>query len=141
MSRKLISSGRSHTTTSNNERDTRHWGEWFLRNGHQGSITGLTVLFLFAVILGISFSEIAPLQTFQSLFYVFSGLITGNLTVITVVVSINQLLLSRELNSPGEPRSQMESVINYRGEIEDAIGELAPVEPQEFLRYLFENTH
>ena len=38
----------------------------------------------------------------------FSGLIDGNLTLITVVVSINQLLLGREFKSPGTLESQIE---------------------------------
>ncbi|MFC7007356.1 hypothetical protein [Halalkalicoccus salilacus] len=76
----------------------------------------------------------------QALFYVYSGLITGNFTLITVVVSINQLLLSRELQTPGELRTQIENVIEYRRDVEGAADEIVPVQPLGFLRLLVEAT-
>lgn len=81
-----------------------------------------------------------PLTDLQALFYVHSGLIAGNLTLITVVVSIDQLLLSRELQTPGELQDQIESVIEFHEDVEDATGEIAPVEPLGFLRLLVEGT-
>jgi hypothetical protein len=71
---------------------------------------------------------------------VLSSLISGNLTLITVVVSINQLLLSREMSSPGELESQIQNVIEYRKDVEDHAGDIAPVKPLGFLELLFSNT-
>ena len=74
----------------------------------------------------------------QAIFYVYSGLIAGNITLVTVVVSINQLMLSRELQTPGEVRSQISIVIDYRSAVEGATGEIAPVEPMGFLHLFVE---
>jgi len=65
-------------------------------------------------------------------------LISGNLTIVTVVVSINQLLLSRELRTPSELETEIEGMVDYRRKIEDAAGQVAPVEPLGFLRLIFE---
>lgn len=89
-------------------------------------------------------SGFVPLQRSQPLYYAFSALISGNLTLITVVVSINQLLLSQELSTPGKLESQIEGggrgMIDYRQDVEDAAGRIAPVEPLDFLQLLIENT-
>lgn len=116
------------------------WTEWLLLDGPRTLVAGITALVLFAFIVLISSSGFAPLRDVQPFFYIFVGLITGNLTIITVAVSISQLLLSKELKTPNELRSQMEGVIDYRKEVEDAAGRVPPVEPLEFLRFLFEST-
>lgn len=91
----------------------------------------------FTVLVGL---DITPLSDAQALFYAYSGLVAGNVTLITVIVSINQLLLSRELKTPDEVESQIESVIEYRTDVEDATDDIAPVKPLGFLRLLVEAT-
>lgn len=114
--------------------------DWVLLYGNRqlvaaGLTAGFAASFAAFVLLGL-----VPLVETQALFYAYSGLIAGNLTLITVVVSINQLLLSRELQSPDELRSQIEGVVDYREEVEAATGEIAPVKPLGFLRLLLEAT-
>ncbi|MEA1932612.1 hypothetical protein [Halohasta litorea] len=114
--------------------------KWFLLSGDRIRIAvGLVVLFgmAFGAVIAVG---ISPLFSMQALFYAYGGLISGNLTLITVVVSINQLLLSRELNTPGELETQIEHVIEYRTAIEDATDQIAPVTPLEFLQLLVEAT-
>jgi len=94
--------------------------KWFFLTGDRLSIAvGLVVVLgcFFGILVWFG---LVPIRNTQALFYAYSGLISGNLTLITVVASINQLLLSRELNTPGEHRTQMEHVIEYRTEIEEA---------------------
>lgn len=112
--------------------------KWVLLDGPRMAVTGITAGLLLAFILGVSMSDFTPLSSYQPLFYVFGGLISGNLTLITVIVSINQLLLSRELRTPNELRSEIDGMIEYRSDIEDAAGEIAPVEPLGFLRLVVE---
>lgn len=114
--------------------------EWLLLDGDR-RVVAVVVAGLFATyFLALGSLDAVPLLDVQSLFYVFSALVGGNLTLITVVVSINQLLLSRELQTPGELRSQIDDVVDYRRDVEDATGEVAPVEPLGFLRLLVEGT-
>ena len=118
----------------------RRWVEYLLLDGDRIPIAlGGALVPLVAVAL-LELAGLVPLRSTSGLFYVFGGFVGGNLTLVTVVVSINQLLLGRELRAPGELRSQMEDVIDYRRDVEAAAGRVAPVEPLAFLRLLFGNT-
>lgn len=140
-----MSSDGGHSSREMSAPDTgdtwrRRGMEWVLLDGDR-----ITVAVVFSgLLLGIFGSLFAlnavPLLDVQALFYVFSGLIAGNLTLITVVVSINQLLLSRQIQTPGELRTQIQNVIEYRRDVEEATDEIAPVQPQGFLRLLAEAT-
>lgn len=72
--------------------------------------------------------------------YLFSSIFTGNITLITIVISINQLLLGRELKAPGETADQIDNIVEHRQDIENSADQLAPIDPSKFLHLLFENT-
>ncbi|WP_227356528.1 hypothetical protein [Haladaptatus salinisoli] len=73
--------------------------------------------------------------------YLFGGFIGGNLTLITVVLTINQLVLSRQLRSPGELRTQIQQIKEYRAEIEERTDAgIAPAMPAAFLAFLLQST-
>ncbi len=114
--------------------------EWFLLDGSRVRVAVLVTVALYAWFLSVSVSGLAPYADLQPLYYAFSELISGNLTLITVVVAINQLLLSREFHTPGELESQIEGVEEYRRDVESITGRVAPVEPPEFLRLLAQST-
>lgn len=118
----------------------RGFQHWFLLDGDRVHVAGLTVAGLFAFLAAVSISAVAPLRNLVPLFYVFGGMIAGNLTLVTVVVAFAQLLLSREFTTPEELRSQIESIVDYRRDIETATDRIAPVEPMGFLRLLVEHT-
>ena len=113
--------------------------EWLLLDGnrHAVALGVLSVVFVCLALLEIV-GNIAVNNA--PLYYLLSSLVGGNITLITVVVSINQLLLGRELKSPGELQNQIQNVIDYRVEVEGAAESVAPVEPLGFLRLLFQNT-
>ena len=114
--------------------------DWILLGGQRETVAlafGGGFALFFAV---LEIVELIPLLDTQALLYVYSGLIAGNLTLITVVVSISQLLLSQELQTPDELQPQIESVAEYRDDVEEAAGEIAPVKPLGFLQLLIETT-
>lgn len=113
---------------------------WFLLDGPRMAVAGITAALVFVVVLVVSASRISPLGSQQPLYYAFSGLVSGNLTVVTVVVAINQLLLSRELWTPSKLQSEIEGMVDYRQDVEDAADQVAPVEPLGFLRLVYETT-
>jgi hypothetical protein len=84
-----------------------------------------------AVIGGIHQERTGPL------FYPFSSLVGGNFTLITIILSVSQLVISRQLGSPGELREQIQGTNAYREAIEETMElEVAPVTPSEFLHLL-----
>lgn len=118
----------------------REGREWVLLDGHRFVVAGLVAVGVLAFVTAISVSRLAPLRSVQPFFYLFSGLLGGNITLVTVVVAINQLLLSRELNRPGDLRSQIEATVDYRQDVGDEVGRVPPVDPPGFLRVLAEDT-
>lgn len=125
------------TRLTSNLREVR---ELILLRGDRTVISlGIIGVFL-TTSLGLSLFQAFPFSDLQAVYYVYGGLISGNLTLITVVVSVNQLLLSREFSTPGELERQISDMIDYRRDVEDAAGQVAPVEPLEFLRLLLEAT-
>lgn len=130
----------TEATDPDDDRRMRAYWNWILLRGDRTVVAaGIAGLFL-AFFSGLALSGVVPLANAQPLFYVYSGLVGGNVTLITVVVSINQLLLSQELQTPGELQSQISNVIDYRRDVESAAGKVAPVDPLGFLRLLVEST-
>ncbi|WP_238398240.1 hypothetical protein [Halorussus salinus] len=118
----------------------RNLREWLLLDGSRLVVAGLLLAATVGLLVAAELLGLIPMARQQPAFYVMSSLIGGNLTLVTVVVSINQLLLSRELSTPGQLRSQIDEVIEYREEVEEHAGGVAPVKPLGFLELLFANT-
>lgn len=58
----------------------------------------------------------------------------------TLVVTINQSVLSQELGFVGTERKRMSDAMNFRDDAEDVFGATSPPEPEAFLQALVENT-
>ncbi|QLK25226.2 hypothetical protein HYG81_14155 [Natrinema zhouii] len=121
------------------ETETGRLKQWLLLDGNRFAIAASIAATFGAASLLLSISGLAPIADAQPLFYAFSGLISGNFTLITVVVSINQLLLSQELKSPGELESEIQQTVDYREEVEAVSNRTAPAEPSGFLRLVVES--
>ncbi|MFB6151415.1 MAG: hypothetical protein ABEJ40_06385 [Haloarculaceae archaeon] len=71
----------------------------------------------------------------------FQALLTAIVTGVTLVVSINSLVLSQELGAVGDQRERMSASMTFRGDVADELGVPAsPPEPSAFLRSLVELT-
>ncbi|MDF9746552.1 hypothetical protein [Natrinema salsiterrestre] len=123
---------RSRITTGAGER-------WLFLEGNRFAIAAAVAAAFGTFFLALTMANVAPLTDPQPLFYAFSALISGNLTLITVVASINQLLLSRELQSPGELQSEIEATVEFRRDVEAVTNRAAPAEPSGFLRLVVES--
>nr|WP_317176090.1 hypothetical protein [Halovivax sp. KZCA124] len=66
-----------------------------------------------------------------------SGMIAGSFSLVTLVVSVNQLILSQEFSPAGEFRNRLEGVMEFRRDVEDAASvPAAPAEPTRLLELL-----
>ncbi|WP_101297742.1 hypothetical protein [Halegenticoccus soli] len=113
---------------------------WFLLEGSRVAIAGgalFALLLAFSLVVGLS--DTGRLRPTSSVFFLFSSLLTGDLTLITVVLSINQLVLSRELGEPGDLRGRVQETLDYRREVRDsAERSVPPTTPSRFLQFLHE---
>jgi hypothetical protein len=113
--------------------------EWIVVDGSRLLLTtiisvGIFGLFLLLNELGvIAFTDQSPVTRMAG------GLIAGSLSLVTLVVSINQLILSQEFSPVGKHRDQFSSVMEFRRNIEDqAEIPRTPMEPTRMLEVLAE---
>ncbi len=112
--------------------------DWLLLTGSRLWVaTGLLVV-VATVVWGTVLTGLAPLTERTPLLFLLFALVSGNVTLITIVVSISQFVLSRHLESPGEIREQLRELVGYREEVVEATGaRVLPVTPGGFLTLLF----
>lgn len=114
--------------------------DWFLLTGSRLWVSAGLLLVIAAVFGGAVWSGLAPLTERTPVLFLLFALIGGNVTLITMVVSISQFVLSRHLESPGEIREQLRELVGYRQEVVESTGErVLPVTPGGFLRLLFDS--
>ncbi|XVH33354.1 hypothetical protein ACNS7O_15250 (plasmid) [Haloferacaceae archaeon DSL9] len=70
----------------------------------------------------------------------FQALVGALITGVTLVVTINQLVLSQELGPLGTQRQRMNNAMSFRGDVEDIFGSVSPPEPEKFLQALIDNS-
>ncbi|MXV61756.1 hypothetical protein GS429_06685 [Natronorubrum sp. JWXQ-INN-674] len=113
---------------------------WAIIEGNRFSVAGLLlggILFLLCVLLAVN---LFPREPGEPLYLLFSAFLGGNLTLITVVIAINQLVFSRELGSPGDLEQRTRAAVEYRNEVQSVMDrEVSPVLPGSFLLVLHEN--
>jgi hypothetical protein len=67
----------------------------------------------------------------------FQGLLTATITGVTLVLTLNQLVLSQELGAVGDQRERMVGALEFRDDAVDRLDvPVAPARPAEFLRAL-----
>jgi len=116
--------------------------DWFLLDADRTALAAGFLLVALAVFGWLEFvGLLRPDQMSSALLYLFGALAGGNITLVTIVISINQLVLSRELRSPRELEREVEAAESFRGDVEDATRlDVVPAQPKEFLLALVENT-
>lgn len=112
--------------------------KWLLISAHRYIIaTGILAL-MTAIVLLPNVTRYTIRNITPPLFYFTSALIGGNITLITVVVTINQVILSQELESPGSLRDEIERTADYRKEALDQTA--PPTNPADFVQQLLQKT-
>lgn len=97
-------------------------------------VAGTLLVGVFLTLLALGVTETVALHDPSAVRGIANGLIPGLFTFISIVLSINQLVLSQEFGSPDEIRDRIEEVRQYRREVEDEAGAApSPVRPTHFL--------
>jgi hypothetical protein len=117
--------------------------KWVLLDGNRWLLVTLLAGFLFVSVLGLgvldggfreSVAAKDPIET------VFAALATGIVTGVTLVVTIDQLVLSRQLAPLAEQREQLENSLQFRRETEKLVEDTTPAAPGAFIGALVETT-
>jgi hypothetical protein len=110
---------------------------WIYLDGHRGLLSGVLLIGVFGIsLLLIHVNLITPAEA-GDITALAGALIGGMLPFITVVLAINQLILSEEFGTAGTFLDRFEETREYRHGIENHTGiRPTPAEPSEFLQVL-----
>lgn len=111
--------------------------QWFLLSGYRPNVA-VGILIIMSGVVAIPTITQFAIHNISPLFYICSALIGGNITLITVVVAINQVVLAQELETPGSTRDEIEQTASYRKQALDQSA--PPTEPATFLQQLLQKT-
>jgi hypothetical protein len=114
---------------------------WLLLDADRYLVAGLPLLAVALALVVLGAVDPAPLRAAASskdpIETLFQALTTAIITGVTLVVSLNQLVLSQELGPLGDQRERMEGTIEFRHDVAEALDVPAsPPEPSAFLRSL-----
>lgn len=116
---------------------------WFLLHGDRRAVTGsiiLGVVAIFGVLITTGILAVGPGGSASTVFG--SGLTSGIVTLVTIALSINQLILTRVFGSPNELTNRLEGTRDLRQNIEALADEPStPNDPADFLSLLATTLH
>lgn len=113
---------------------------WLLLGANRWAVVCGLALVIFAAFM--LFGVFKPLllasvmETSDMVETVFSGLVGAIITSTTLVVSINQLVLSQEIGSLGTQRSRMDTTMDFYRNTDELLGTTTPSDPAVFLERL-----
>lgn len=111
--------------------------EWLLLKGDRMLVASGFLLGLLLLISGLLAVDALAVEDSDALTRSFAALIAGNLTLVTIVIAINQLILSREFETPDKLHARIRDALTYRHEVEEISGaEVSPITPEAFLDFL-----
>lgn len=113
---------------------------WFLMGGKRWLVTGvlITIVFIKLLALGYLYPAVeSSIRSNDAVDTLFQALLTAIISGVTIVVSLNQLVLSQELGAVKDQRERMEGAMQFRSDVADLIqAQISPSRPAQFIRAL-----
>jgi len=108
-----------------------------LLRGGRLSVTAVFSGVLFFCVLAGLYLLLPTLRDDRAL-WLFNGLVNGLLSLVTIVLTINQVILSRQFGSPADLYERFESRLDFRERVEADLGAaIVPPSPPGFMSSLF----
>ncbi|WP_224270162.1 hypothetical protein [Haloprofundus salinisoli] len=112
---------------------------WVLLDGNRIVLTALLSVAVCASVAALCWVGVVPVDDADAVLSLVGALVGGTLPFITIVLAINQLVLSQELGSTDELRTRLAAMQEFRREVETLTGRsVSPAAPADFLRGLVE---
>ncbi|WP_436346371.1 hypothetical protein [Natronorubrum sp. FCH18a] len=113
---------------------------WVLLDGNRYAIAGLFSLVVFVTCASIGFAGYIPVTDPGTATTLVAAIVGGTLPFITIVLAINQLVLSQELGWPGDLADRFEEMVAFRHEIESLTDTpVSPAAPADFLQLVVDS--
>ncbi len=120
-------------------------GQWTLMRLNRWVLSGVLLVVVFAGLVSGARLGLDPFRALvanhDTMWWIFSNFIGAIITGVTLVVTLNQLVLSQELGAVGEQRERMSESMDFRQTVEDTIDiDVSPPEPASFMKMLVERS-
>ncbi|TYL39200.1 hypothetical protein CV102_07905 [Natronococcus pandeyae] len=116
---------------------------WILLDANRWLLAGALSILTFATFVGLGTIAVPLREAMENgspVDTAFQALIAAILTGMTLVVSINQLVLSQELGRLGDQQGWMNEAMEYRRSVEELFGTVGPPDPSQFLQALVQTS-
>ncbi|AEH38668.1 hypothetical protein [Halopiger xanaduensis] len=116
---------------------------WFLLDADRWLLAGVLAAAAFTTFVGLGTVAMplrAAMESGTPIDTAFQALVAAILTGVTLVVSINQLVLSQELGRLGDQQAWMDEAMEYRRNVEELFGSVGPPDPSQFLQALVQTS-
>lgn len=118
---------------------------WLLLDADRRLIAAIPLVLVFVSLVVLGTLDPAPLRqavaSADPIETVFQAFLTAIITGVTLVVTINQLVLSQELGAVGDQRERMAGAMDFREDVETVLeAPISPPEPSSFLRAIVDVT-
>lgn len=115
--------------------------EWVLLTASRRLLAALLVGVFTLGVVAVAAVDGFDVRGSTDLLYLFQVLVGANVTLVTIVLSVNQLVLSREFKTPGELRDEIGDTIEYRNDVAGTTDDARiPTTPRDFLDALLRET-
>ncbi|QLG61489.1 hypothetical protein [Halorarum salinum] len=118
------------------------WKLWFMLEADRWLVTGAFVALVFLGFLAAGYGlphVMSSIRSGDSVDTLFQALTTATITGVTLVLTLNQLVLSQELGAVGDQRERMQGAMEFREDVADVLGSpVSPARPAQLLRGLVE---
>lgn len=115
---------------------------WFFLQADRRVVVGILLGIVFGTLVSVGYlysPAESAIRTSDSVDTLFQGLLTATITVVTLVLTVNQLVLSQELGAVKDQRKRMEGAMEFRKDVADVVQTpVSPSRPAQFLRALID---
>lgn len=133
------SAERAETDSGETRGSIGRFVEWVKIDGDRLLLTFGVSALIFAALLVLHSLDVVEFKNANSITRMASGMIAGSFSLVTLVVSVNQLILSQEFTPAGKHRDQFAGVMEFRRDIEDRSDvSTAPVKPTRMVEVIAE---
>ncbi|WP_339104833.1 hypothetical protein [Haloterrigena salinisoli] len=113
--------------------------EWFLIQGGRLAVAAVLALVVLVSLVAAYELEVVAFANPNSVTRVASGMIAGTFSLVTLVVSVNQLILSQEFSAASKARDRLDGVMEFRQDVaEEASVPASPAAPTRVLELVIE---
>jgi hypothetical protein len=114
--------------------------EWLFLTGNRMRLAGLLLVGVVVAFAGTQLLVAFEAYDVTAFLYLAAAATGGNFTLITIVLSINQLVISRQLSAPGELEAEIQATTEYRNTVTGGLDQTtAPASPIAFLKVSFDS--